>query len=230
MVDLTTNSTTENTCASRSAWTRPHVPPRSTLPEPRQTHSTSTRRCRCAMRLCFMFSAHLWATPSPLNEGCFKPLKVIAPEGSMVNAQYPSAVIAGNTEVSQLACNALLGALGVMAGSQATMNNYVWGNARIQNYETICGGTGAGPDFDGCSAVQTHMTNTRSNRPRDSRVPFSGAAGRDVDPTLARAGRARIQAVTGSPAGCFFKEQMTVTTLCSHRRVPPFRPERRRAG
>jgi 5-oxoprolinase (ATP-hydrolysing) len=101
----------------------------------------------------------------PLNEGCFNPLKIIAPEGSMMNAQYPSAVIAGNTEVGQLACNALLGALGVIAGSQATMNNYVWGNDRIQNYETICGGTGAGPDFDGCSAIQTHMTNTRSTDP-----------------------------------------------------------------
>ncbi|MEM0945467.1 MAG: hydantoinase B/oxoprolinase family protein, partial [Pseudomonadota bacterium] len=87
----------------------------------------------------------------PLNEGCFKPLKIIAPKGSMLNAEYPSAVIAGNTEVSQLTCNALMGALGVMAGSQATMNNFIWGNDRLQNYETICGGTGAGPDFNGCS-------------------------------------------------------------------------------
>ena len=83
----------------------------------------------------------------PLNEGCFKPIKIIIPNNSMINAKYPSAVIAGNTEVSQLTCNALFGALGVIAGSQATMNNFIWGNDTIQNYETICGGTGAGPNL-----------------------------------------------------------------------------------
>ena len=109
----------------------------------------------------------------PLNEGCFKPLNIIIPNNSMINAKYPSAVIAGNTEVSQLTCNALFGALGVIAGSQATMNNFIWGNDKIQNYETICGGTGAGPDFDGTSAVQTHMTNTRSTDPEvlETRFP-----------------------------------------------------------
>ena len=69
----------------------------------------------------------------PLNEGCFKPIKIIIPNNSMINAKYPSAVIAGNTEVSQLTCNALFGALGVIAGSQATMNNFIWGNEKIQN-------------------------------------------------------------------------------------------------
>ena len=83
----------------------------------------------------------------------------------MIHAEYPSAVIAGNTEVSQLMCNALLQALGVMAGSQGTMNNFVWGNNNLQNYETICGGSGAGLNFNGCSGVQTHMTNTRSTDP-----------------------------------------------------------------
>ena len=109
----------------------------------------------------------------PLNEGCFKPLNIIIPNNSMINAKYPSAVIAGNTEVSQLTCNALFGALGVIAGSQATMNNFIWGNDKIQNYETICGGTGAGPNFHGTSAVQTHMTNTRSTDPEilEARFP-----------------------------------------------------------
>ena len=163
----------------------------------------------------------LVGAPIPLNEGCFKPLKVIAPEGSMVNAQYPSAVIAGNTEVSQLACNALMGALGVMAGSQATMNNYVWGNKRIQNYETICGGTGAGPDFDGCSAVQTHMTNTRSTDPEilEFRFPVR------LEEMSIRHGTGGKGAHTGGDGitrRMLFHEQMTVTTLCSHRRVPPF--------
>lgn len=157
----------------------------------------------------------------PLNEGCFKPLKIIAPVGSMMNAQYPSAVIAGNTEVSQLACNALLGALGVMAGSQATMNNYVWGNERIQNYETICGGTGAGPDFDGCSAIQTHMTNTRSTDPEvlEFRFPVR------LEENAIRhgsGGKGRHTGGDGIVRRMRFLEQMTVTTLGSHRRVPPF--------
>ena len=157
----------------------------------------------------------------PLNEGCFKPLKIIAPEGSMINAQYPSAVIAGNTEVSQLMCNALMGALGVMAGSQATMNNYIWGNDRVQNYETICGGTGAGPDFDGCSAVQTHMTNTRGTDPEmlEFRFPVR------LEEYAIRRGSGGAGAHRGGDGitrRMRFLEQMTVTTLCSHRRVPPF--------
>ncbi|MEL6685403.1 MAG: hydantoinase B/oxoprolinase family protein, partial [Pseudomonadota bacterium] len=85
----------------------------------------------------------------PMNEGCMKPLHLIVPEGSMINPKAPAAVISGNTEVSQAIADTLYGALGVIAGSQGTMNNFVYGNDVFQNYETICGGTGAGPDFDG---------------------------------------------------------------------------------
>ena len=101
----------------------------------------------------------------PMNEGCLKPLELVIPEGSMINPRYPAAVISGNTEVSQAIAETLYGALGVLAGSQGTMNNFVYGNDRVQNYETICGGTGAGPDFDGASAVHSHMTNTRMTDP-----------------------------------------------------------------
>ncbi|MCV6592403.1 MAG: hydantoinase B/oxoprolinase family protein [Silicimonas sp.] len=163
----------------------------------------------------------LVGAPIPLNEGCFKPLKVIAPEGSMINAQYPSAVIAGNTEVSQLACNALMGALGVMAGSQATMNNYVWGNERLQNYETICGGTGAGPDFDGCSGVQTHMTNTRSTDPEVLEFRFPVRL-EEMSIRRGSGGQGKQSGGDGITRRMLFHEQMIVTTLCSHRRVPPF--------
>lgn len=163
----------------------------------------------------------LVGAPIPLNEGCFKPLEIIAPEGSMMNASYPSAVIAGNTEVSQMACNALIAALGAMAGSQATMNNYVWGNERIQNYETICGGTGAGPGFDGCSAVQTHMTNTRGTDPEvlEYRFPV-----RLEEWSIRRGsgGNGRWSGGDGITRKMRFFEDMTVTTLGSHRRVPPF--------
>jgi len=160
----------------------------------------------------------------PLNEGCFKPLKIIAPEGSMINAQYPSAVIAGNTEVSQLMCNALMSALGVMAGSQSTMNNYVWGNDRLQNYETICGGTGAGPDFDGCSAIQTHMTNTRGTDPEVLEFRFPVRL-EEYSIRRGSGGRGRHSGGDGITRRMLFMEQMTVTTLCSMRRVPPFGAE-----
>lgn len=101
----------------------------------------------------------------PLNEGCLAPLDIEIPHGSFLSPEPGRAVVAGNTEVSQAVCNALLGALGVCASSQATMNNFLFGNARYQYYETICGGTGAGPDFDGVGPVHSHMTNTRITDP-----------------------------------------------------------------
>ena len=157
----------------------------------------------------------------PLNEGCLKPLDIIVPENSMLNPQYPAAVIAGNTEVSQAACNALIGALGIMAGSQGTMNNFVWGNEVFQNYETIAGGTGAGPSFNGCDAVQTHMTNTKMTDPEilEKRFPvrlrsfairgMSGGSG------AYRGGHGALRRLE-------FLTDVTVTTLCSHRVIPPF--------
>jgi 5-oxoprolinase (ATP-hydrolysing) len=111
----------------------------------------------------------------PLNAGCLKPLKVIIPLGSMLNPNPPASVVAGNVETSTCITNALFGALGVMAGSQPTMNNFTFGNARVQYYETISGGSGAGGrfdaqgqlegGFDGTSVVQTHMTNSRLTDP-----------------------------------------------------------------
>ncbi|WP_332741140.1 hydantoinase B/oxoprolinase family protein [Hydrogenophaga sp.] len=101
----------------------------------------------------------------PLNAGCLKPLKVIIPAGSMLNPNPPASVVAGNVETSSCITNALYGALGVMAASQCTMNNFTFGNAAHQYYETISGGSGAGEGFDGTSVVQTHMTNSRLTDP-----------------------------------------------------------------
>ena len=101
----------------------------------------------------------------PLNAGCLKPLKVIVPEGSMLNPHPPASVVAGNVETSTCITNALYGALGSMAAGQCTMNNFTFGNARHQYYETVSGGTGAGPGFDGTSVVQAHMTNSRLTDP-----------------------------------------------------------------
>jgi 5-oxoprolinase (ATP-hydrolysing) len=157
----------------------------------------------------------------PLNEGCLKPLEIIAPEGTMINPKYPAAVIAGNTEVSQNMCDCLFGALGVMAGSQATMNNFVWGNSEFQNYETIAGGSGAGPNFNGASGTQVHMTNTLMTDPEvlESRFPvrletFSIRGG--------SGGSGQWRGGDGIHRVLKFLEKVKVTTLCSHRIVPPF--------
>ncbi|EEW24960.1 hydantoinase B/oxoprolinase family protein [Rhodobacter ferrooxidans] len=157
----------------------------------------------------------------PLNEGCLKPLTIIVPEGSMLNPRYPAAVIAGNTEVSQAACNALYGALGVMAGSQGTMNNFVWGNAAFQNYETIAGGTGAGPGFAGGDAVQSHMTNTRMTDPEvlEKRFPVRLEAF-GIRP--GSGGEGQWPGGNGAIRRLRFLAPVTVTTLCSSRIIPPF--------
>ncbi len=157
----------------------------------------------------------------PLNQGCLKPIKIIAPEGSMINAQYPAAVIAGNTEVSQAMCNCLYGALKVIACSQATMNNFIWGNDTYQNYETICGGTGAGPGFNGTSTVQSHMTNTRMTDPEvlEQRFPVR------VEQFAIRHGSGGEGKWTGGNGvirRLRFLDEMTATVLCSHRQVPPY--------
>ncbi|WP_299690850.1 hydantoinase B/oxoprolinase family protein [uncultured Tateyamaria sp.] len=156
----------------------------------------------------------------PMNEGCLRPLEIIAPEGSMINPAYPAAVISGNTEVSQAIADTLYGALGVIAGSQGTMNNFVYGNDRLQNYETICGGTGAGDGFDGASAVHSHMTNTRMTDPEvlETRFPVRVEA---FSIRRGSGGAGRYRGGDGITRALRFLEPMTVTTLSSHRTVPP---------
>ena len=158
----------------------------------------------------------------PLNAGCLKPLNVIIPEGCMLAPKYPAAVVAGNVETSQAVTNALIGALGIMAAGQGTMNNFTFGNnAGYQNYETICGGAGAGPDYDGTHAIHTHMTNTLATDPEilEWRFPVvlesfsirnnSGGSGKY------RGGNGIIRRLR-------FEEEMTAGVVSGHRRVAPF--------
>ncbi|HEU0134813.1 MAG TPA: hydantoinase B/oxoprolinase family protein, partial [Allosphingosinicella sp.] len=109
----------------------------------------------------------------PMNDGCLRPITLIVPEGSMLNPRYPAAVVAGNVETSQVITDALFAACRALAPSQGTMNNFTFGDEHHQYYETIAGGAGAGPDFDGASAVQTHMTNSRLTDPEvlETRFP-----------------------------------------------------------
>ena len=158
----------------------------------------------------------------PLNAGCLKPLRVIIPEGCMLAPRYPAAVVAGNVETSQAVTNALIGALGIMGAGQGTMNNFTFGdNAGYQNYETICGGAGAGPGFDGAHAVHTHMTNTRATDPEilEWRFPvvlesFTIRDGSGGD-GASKGGNGIVRRV-------LFQAPMTAAIVSSHRRVAPF--------
>jgi 5-oxoprolinase (ATP-hydrolysing) len=157
----------------------------------------------------------------PLNEGCLAPLQIVLPPGSFLDPTPGSAVVAGNTEISQAIACALLGALGAAASAQGTMNNFLFGNQQYQYYETICGGAGAGPHFPGAAAVHTHMTNTRITDPEilELRYPIrlerfairrgSGGAGRH------RGGDGVIRAIRAL-------EPMTATLVASRRTVAPF--------
>jgi 5-oxoprolinase (ATP-hydrolysing) len=157
----------------------------------------------------------------PMNAGCLKPLQIIVPRGSLLNPNPPAAVAAGNVETSQAVVDALFGALGVLAASQGTMNNLTFGNANYQYYETICGGAGAGRDFDGASAVHTHMTNSRLTDPEilEARYPVlleefsirehSGGAGKH------RGGNGVIRRIR-------FREAMNAAILSTRRETSPF--------
>ena len=157
----------------------------------------------------------------PLNEGCLKPINIVIPKGSMLAPEYPAAVVAGNTETSQAVTDALFGALGVLAASQGTMNNVIFGNDTHQYYETVCGGSGAGPGFDGTSAVHTHMTNTRLTDPEvlEWRYPVM------LDSFSVRRGSGGAGAFVGG-SGCErrirFLEDMELVIVSNHRIVPPY--------
>ena len=188
-----------------------------TSPQNEWNYNAPLAVCRAVVLYVFRT---LVGTDIPMNEGCLKPLTLIVPAGSMINPDSPAAVISGNTEVSQAIADTLYGALGVIAGSQGTMNNFVYGNDNYQNYETICGGTGAGDGFHGTSAVHSHMTNTRMTDPEvlETRFPVR------LDEFSIRTGSGgggEFQGGDGIIRRLRFLEPTTVTVLSSHRKVPP---------
>jgi 5-oxoprolinase (ATP-hydrolysing) len=167
----------------------------------------------------------------PLNAGCLKPLHVIVPEGCMLNPRPPAAVVAGNVETSSCVTNALYGALGLMAASQCTMNNFTFGNAEHQYYETISGGSGAGALLDGAgrvlggfagtSVVQTHMTNSRLTDPEvlEFRFPVR------LDSYAIRRGSGGAGQYRGGDGGVRrvrFLQAMTASMLSNGRVIPAF--------
>jgi 5-oxoprolinase (ATP-hydrolysing) len=157
----------------------------------------------------------------PMNQGCLKPIDIIIPAHSMLSPEYPAAVVAGNVETSQWLVNALYGALGVVAAAQGTMNNFTFGNEQYQYYETICGGTGAGPDHNGTSAVQSHMTNSRLTDPEvlEWRFPVM------VDDFSIRrhsGGKGKFNGGDGVVRKIRFLAPMSAAILSSHRITQPF--------
>ena len=173
----------------------------------------------------------LVAADIPLNDGCLKPIRIVIPPGTFLSPAPGAAVVAGNTEISQATCNALFGALGAIACSQATMNNFLFGDATRQYYETICGGTGAGPGpdgpgsngigFAGTSAVQTHMTNTRMTDPEilELRYPVVMEA---FSVRRGSGGRGAFAGGDGAVRRLRFLEPMTAVIVASRRNVAPF--------
>jgi 5-oxoprolinase (ATP-hydrolysing) len=156
----------------------------------------------------------------PMNDGCLRPIELVVPDGSMLNPKYPAAVVAGNVETSQVVTDSLFAATGRLAPSQGTMNNFTFGNAAHQYYETIAGGSGAGPDHDGTSAVQTHMTNSRLTDPEvlETRLPVRlerFAIRRESG------GKGRHDGGDGVIRDVRFLEPMRANILANRRRVAP---------
>ena len=163
----------------------------------------------------------LVSAPIPLNAGCLKPLKLIIPPGCLLNPHYPAAVVAGNVETSQAIADTIYGALGVLAASQGTMNNFTFGDGQYQYYETICGGSGAGATFNGTDAVQTHMTNSRLTDPEvlESRFPVL------LEQFTIRknsGGQGQYSGGNGVIRQLQFRQPMNASILSNRRRVVPF--------
>ncbi|MEJ8836206.1 hydantoinase B/oxoprolinase family protein [Ramlibacter sp. AN1133] len=197
---------------------------------PQQTNNFNAPKAVCMAAVLYVFRT-LVSDEIPLNAGCLKPLKVIVPEGCMLNPHPPASVVAGNVETSTCITNTLYGALGVMAAGQCTMNNFTFGNARYQYYETISGGSGAGGlydeqgrltgGFEGTSVVQTHMTNSRLTDPEVLEFRFPVRL-ESYEIRAGSGGAGRWQGGNGGVRRVRFLEPMTASILSNGRKVPSF--------
>ena len=177
---------------------------------------------RAVTRACVLYVFRcLVGQDIPLNDGCLRPITIVVPPGTFLSPAPGAAVVAGNTEVSQAVCNALLGALGIMACSQGTMNNLLFGDATRQYYETICGGMGAGPTWDGAGPVQTHMTNTRMTDPEILELRYPVRLEQFAVRT-GSGGSGQHRGGDGVMRRIRFLEPMEAVIVASRRTVPPF--------
>ncbi len=183
-------------------------------------HNFNAPRAVCTAAVLYVFRT-LIEEAIPLNEGCLEPLEILIPPGSMLDPQAPAAVAAGNVETSQCIVDALYGALGILAASQGTMNNLTFGDARLQYYETICGGAGAGAGFDGCDAVQTHMTNSRLTDPEILEAEYPLLV-QEFAIRRGSGGRGRQRGGDGTVRRLRFRAPFSGALLANHRRIAPF--------
>ena len=187
---------------------------------PRGAHNFNAPRAVCTAAVLYVFRT-LIERPIPLNEGCLEPLELMIPAGSLLDPGPPAAVAAGNVETSQCIVDALYGALGILAASQGTMNNLTFGDEQLQYYETIAGGAGAGADFDGCDAVQTHMTNSRLTDPEILESKFPVLV-REFAIRRGSGGAGRHRGGDGIVRRLEFRTRFSGALLANHRRVAPF--------
>jgi 5-oxoprolinase (ATP-hydrolysing) len=187
---------------------------------PQDPHNFNAPRAVCMAAVLYVFRT-LIDRPIPLNEGCLEPLEITIPRGSMLDPAPPAAVAAGNVETSQCIVDALYGALGMLAASQGTMNNLTFGDERLQYYETIAGGAGAGPGFEGCDAVQTHMTNSRLTDPEILEARFPVLL-REFSIRRGSGGAGRYAGGNGSVRRIEFRAPLSGALLANHRRIAPF--------
>ena len=170
---------------------------------------------------CLYVMRTMLAAGVPMNDGCLRPVTIRVPEATMLSPRHPAAVVAGNVETSQVVTDALFGAFGAAAASQGTMNNFTFGDDARQYYETIAGGSGAGPGFAGTDVVQTHMTNSRMTDPEimEQRFPVL------VEQFAIRPGSGGAGAFPGGDGATRrvrFLAPMRANILSNRRRVPPF--------
>jgi 5-oxoprolinase (ATP-hydrolysing) len=163
--------------------------------------------------------------PLPLNEGLLEAIELNIPEG-ILNPPFPAdssrapAVVGGNVETSQRLVDTLLAAFGLAAGSQGTMNNVIFGTDRYSYYETVCGGSGAGPGFDGADAIHTHMTNTRITDAEVLELRYPVRLGRFAI-RRGSGGRGRFRGGDGVVRENRFLDCMTLSVLGQNRRFGP---------
>lgn len=187
---------------------------------PQQSNNFNAPLAICKAAVLYVFRT-LVDTPIPLNAGCLKPLEIVVPTGCMLNPTYPAAVVAGNVETSQAVTDALYAALNVLAASQGTMNNFTFGNAQYQYYETICGGSGAGSSFPGTDAVQTHMTNSRLTDPEVLELRFPVWV-EEFAIRLDSGGAGQYRGGNGVIRQIRFLQDMTANILSGRRQTEPF--------
>ena len=186
---------------------------------PQQPNNFNAPAAVCRAAVLYVFRT-LIDDDIPLNEGCLRPIQIINPEGSILNPRPPGAVVAGNVETSQVITDCLYGALGIMSGAQGTMNNFTFGNDVHQYYETIGGGSGAGPGFAGADGVQTHMTNSRLTDPEVLEWRFPVLV-QGFEIRHGSGGRGKYSGGNGVRRRILFREPLTAAILSGHRKVPP---------